>query len=82
MNPVKIENLSEISTKVETEVFVTQKEKVDKLPDTRGTKVGASLKKPKRRSSPSRSPSPDRTTVDYNKSKMFESKMEEESGSK
>ena len=35
-----MEDLSEICTKVETELFVTQKERVDKLPSTRGTKMG------------------------------------------
>lgn len=40
MNPKKYEDLSEISAKIETEQFVTQKERVDKLPTTRGTKVG------------------------------------------
>lgn len=39
MNVKRTERL-DISAKIETEQFVTQKEKVDKLPDTRGTKVG------------------------------------------
>ena len=34
------EDLSEIQAKIETEVFVTQKERVDKLPESRGTKLG------------------------------------------
>jgi len=44
MNPVKTEIL-DIKAKIETEVFVTEKEKVDKLPSTRGTKMGKSAKK-------------------------------------
>ena len=40
MNPIRTEDLHEISAKIETEVFVTTKEKVDKLPQTRGTKMG------------------------------------------
>ena len=40
MNPSEMEDINEISAKIETEVFVTQKERVDKLPTTRGTKVG------------------------------------------
>lgn len=44
MNPVKTETL-DIKAKIETEVFVTEKEKVDKLPSTRGTKMGNSTKK-------------------------------------
>lgn len=44
MNPVKTEQL-DIKAKIETEVFVTEKEKVDKLPSTRGTKMGKSTKK-------------------------------------
>jgi len=40
MNPVRQENLSEIQAKISTEVFVTNKEKVEKLPETRGTKMG------------------------------------------
>jgi len=40
INQRKFEDLSEISAKIVTEQFVTQKERVDKLPTTRGTKVG------------------------------------------
>ena len=40
LNNPSVEDLSEIMTKVETEHFITQKEKVDKLPETRGTKLG------------------------------------------
>jgi len=40
MNPVKQENLSEIQAKISTDVFVTNKEKVDKLPSSKGTKMG------------------------------------------
>jgi centriolar protein POC1 len=40
MNSRRFEDLSEISAKIDTEQFVTQKERVDKLPTTRGTKVG------------------------------------------
>ena len=40
MNAVQQEDLSEIQAKISTEVFVTQKEKVDKLPESRGTKLG------------------------------------------
>ena len=42
-----MEDLKEIGAKIETELFVTQKERVDKLPSTRGTKMG---KKPKSKS--------------------------------
>ena len=42
MNATKLEDMSEIRGKIETELFVTQKEKVDKLPSTRGTKMGKS----------------------------------------
>jgi centriolar protein POC1 len=44
------EDLQEIRAKIETEVFVTEKEKVDKLPETRGTKMGKT--KQKKRSAP------------------------------
>jgi hypothetical protein len=47
MNMHKLEDLSEICTKVETELFVTQKERVDKLPSTRGTKMGRKAAKSK-----------------------------------
>lgn len=40
MNNVRTENLTEMAAKIETDVFITQKEKVDKLPETRGTKMG------------------------------------------
>jgi hypothetical protein len=40
MNEYRTENLDEIHAKIETEIFITQKEKVDKLPTTRGTKMG------------------------------------------
>ena len=40
MNEHATEDLNEIMTKVETEHFISQKEKVDKLPETRGTKLG------------------------------------------
>ena len=40
MNQTQHEDLSEIQAKIETEVFVTQKERVDKLPESRGTKMG------------------------------------------
>lgn len=39
MNAKKQEDLSEIQAKIETDVFVTSKERVDKLPDSRGTKM-------------------------------------------
>ena len=35
MNSVKTEDLSELITRVETNVFVTDKEKFDKIPSTR-----------------------------------------------
>jgi WD40 repeat protein len=44
MNQNRSEQL-DIKAKIETELFVTQKEKVDKLPTTRGTKMGKSPKK-------------------------------------
>mgnify|MGYP002632052514 len=40
MNKVRQENISEIQAKIDTELFVTNKEKVDKLPESRGTKMG------------------------------------------
>ena len=40
LNNHKTEDLSEMKAKIETEVFITQKEKVDKLPSSRGTKMG------------------------------------------
>jgi WD40 repeat protein len=40
MNPVRHEDIEEIQAKINTEVFVTQKEKVEKLPSQRGTKAG------------------------------------------
>lgn len=40
LNPVQQEDLSEIQAKIETEVFVTQKERVDKIPESRTTKIG------------------------------------------
>lgn len=48
INNTQQEDLSEIKAKIETEVFVTEKEKVDKLPETRGTKMG----KPKQKKNP------------------------------
>lgn len=45
MNPVKTEKLDDMTSRVETEVFVTQKERVDKIPETRATKVGHSPQK-------------------------------------
>jgi WD40 repeat protein len=39
MNMVRQEDLSEMQAKIETDVFVTSKEKVDKLPENRGTKI-------------------------------------------
>lgn len=44
MNMVQTENIDEIQAKIETEVFVTTKERVDKLPETRGTKMGNNKK--------------------------------------
>jgi len=44
MNRIKTEQL-DIKSKFETEIFITEKEKVDKLPSTRGTKMGKSTKK-------------------------------------
>ena len=55
MNPIKQEDLCEISSKIQTEVFVTQKEKMDKLPSTRGTKMGKSMAKKKKTQSPTKS---------------------------
>ena len=52
MNPVRMEDLHEIATKIDTELFITQKEKVEKLPSTRGTKMGKK-NKPNRGLSPS-----------------------------
>jgi WD40 repeat protein len=40
LNSVQQEDLSEIKAKIETDVFVTQKEKVDRIPEGRGTKMG------------------------------------------
>jgi WD40 repeat protein len=45
INHVQNEDLSEMQAKIETDVFVTQKEKVDKLPSSRGTKMAKSPKK-------------------------------------
>ena len=56
MNSIRTEDINEITAKIETEVFVTQKEKVDKLPDTRGTKMGKKGKAKNRISSLQRSP--------------------------
>ena len=42
LNPVPQEDLSEMQAKIETDVFVTQKERVEKLPSSRGTKMGKS----------------------------------------
>lgn len=39
LNAKKQEDLSEMQAKIETEVYVTQKERVDKLPDSRNTKI-------------------------------------------
>jgi len=47
MNEVRQENLSEIQAKIETELFVTNKEKVDKLPESRGTKMAKKSKENK-----------------------------------
>lgn len=47
MNPYKMEDMGEIGGKIETELFVTQKERVDKLPSTRGTKMGKKAGKSK-----------------------------------
>lgn len=44
MNRIKTEQL-DIKSKIETEIFITEKEKVDKLPSTRGTKMGKVTKK-------------------------------------
>jgi centriolar protein POC1 len=44
MNPFKTEQL-DIKAKIETELFVTEKEKVEKLPTTRGTKLAKSPKR-------------------------------------
>ena len=59
LNPVPMEDLGEIQAKQETDVFVTEKEKVDKLPSARGAKKPA-LKPKKRRVG---SPSPKRIEV-------------------
>mmetsp|Transcript_4115 Transcript_4115/g.6957 ORF Transcript_4115/g.6957 Transcript_4115/m.6957 type:complete len:184 (-) Transcript_4115:781-1332(-) len=56
MNQYQSEDLHEITAKIETEVFVTQKEKVDKLPETRGTKLGQTNAKKKRNANLSKSP--------------------------
>ena len=52
------EDLSEIKARIETEVFVTQKEKVEKLPSTRGTKVGETENKSKNKNRKRKSESP------------------------
>lgn len=67
LNPVRTEDLAEIQTRQETELFVTQKEKVEKLPSMRGTKMENGQKgKKKKRAGGARSPgaSPERIEED------------------
>lgn len=53
LNAVPLEDLTDIQAKLETDVFVTEKEKVDKLPSARGTKQPTAKPKKKRIGSPS-----------------------------
>lgn len=39
MNPVQVENLNGISAKIQTEVFITDKEDVSKLPKENNSKL-------------------------------------------
>ena len=79
LNPTPLEDLEEIQVKIETEVFVTQKERVDKLPSTRGTKMGTKNKENKSKlanASPVNvevEPEDNRSQMDINESKkLFE----------
>ena len=40
MNAEKQENLTEMKAKIDTELFVTNKDRVDKMPESKGTKMG------------------------------------------
>lgn len=59
MNPIQHENIEEIQAKIETEVFQTVKERVDKLPSQRGTKLGANKESKAKKAKAARSPSRD-----------------------
>jgi len=76
MNDHKVEDMAEICGKIETELFVTQKERVDKLPSTRGTKMGRKAAKSKSRA---RRAADDETVMDSEaQSKMEKVRAEEE----
>ena len=66
MNQVRHEDIEEIQAKINTEIFVTQKEKVDKLPSQRGTKAGTKQKKSKAANAAAIN-----TTQDHNQSNML-----------
>ena len=56
LNPVPVEDLMEIKGKLQTEVFITEKEKVDKLPSSRGVNAQEGKKKKRGRSKMAKSP--------------------------